>query len=69
MILFLIMDLLEYHGVSKVEDDWFWESWSRPLGPKIMTMEAFRVSQFEIDKILVQNEAESLYGAFGLFFS
>ena len=30
--------LSEYLGVPKIKYNWFWESWSRPLGPKSMEM-------------------------------
>ena len=35
--------LLKYIGVPKNKSNWFWESWSRPLGPKTMIMMGFRV--------------------------
>ena len=28
-------------GWAKVENNWFWGSWTRPLGPKIMIMMTF----------------------------
>ena len=37
------LNYLKHSGVSKDKSYWFWESWSRPLGPKTMNMEGFRV--------------------------
>ena len=38
------LHLLKHLGVAtKIESNWFWESWSRPPGPKRMTMMGFRV--------------------------
>ena len=39
------MIFLKYLGVSKAETNWFWESWSRPLGPKNMQTWGFPASQ------------------------
>ena len=32
------LELFGVSGVSKDKNDWFWESWSRPLGPTLMKM-------------------------------
>ena len=37
------LNYLKYFGGSKVENNWFRESRTRPLGPKIMNMMTFRV--------------------------
>ena len=38
------MYFLKYFGVPQIKYNWCWESWSRPLGPKTMSMMGFRVS-------------------------
>ena len=37
------LELCGVVGVSKVDNNWVWESWSRPLGPKIMRIMTFRI--------------------------
>ena len=39
------LDLLEYLGASKIKNSWFWESWSRPLGPRTIKWWLFGFSQ------------------------
>ena len=39
-------------------NNWFWESWARPKNPKIMHMRVLRFSHDDIEKLLVENEAE-----------
>ena len=41
--IFLELLYLKSFGVSITQNHWFGESWSRPLGPKIMKMETCRV--------------------------
>ena len=45
-------------GVSKVENNWLWESCSYPLGREIMIMRTFRFLESRIEKLLIPNEAE-----------
>ena len=52
------LNSLELFGGPKVKNNWLWRPWSRPLGPKRMKMMTCRLSQSEIEKLLVQNEAE-----------
>ena len=35
---FGILDFSKYFGVFKIKTNWFWDSWSSPLGPKTMQM-------------------------------
>ena len=49
---------LESLGASKVENNWFWESWARPKIRKSRKGWVFGFSQNESEKLSVQNEAE-----------
>ena len=62
------LDFLAYLGVSQIETNWFWESWTCPQNPKSMKMKVSGFSQSGIEKLLVPNEAEYFYGAFGPLF-
>ena len=42
-IIWDFLDFFKYPGVSKIKNNWFWESWSHPLGPKTMKLMGFRV--------------------------
>ena len=52
------LGFVNYLSVSKVKNNWFGDSWTRPKNLKIMKLWAFRFSQSEIDKLLVQDEAK-----------
>ena len=54
---FFFLDYLKYLGVSKIRHEWLWKPLTRPRGPTIVKIRGFRVSQNEIEKVLVQNEA------------
>ena len=62
-------DLLRYPGVSKDTNNWFSEPGTRPEIPKSGQLGVFGISHNEIEKLLIQSEAEKFYGAFWLFFS
>ena len=38
-----LLDCLKYLGVSNVENNWFWEAWSRPPGPKTIQIRGFEL--------------------------
>ena len=40
----LFSNYLKYFGVLEIQNNWCWESWSRPLGPKIMKIITFQIS-------------------------
>ena len=40
-----------------------------PINPEIMNIEVFGLSHNEIEKLLIQNEADQSYGTFGNVFS
>ena len=56
--------LFNYRGVSKDKHNWFWQSWTHAKIRKPWTWWVFDFSQSEIEKLPVQNEAESFYRAF-----
>ena len=54
----VFLDLLRYPGVSKDRWYWFWGSGTCPKIQKSWTWWVFVFSQNQIEKLLVQNEAE-----------
>ena len=52
------LNSVELFCVSKVGDNWFWESWTRPKIRKSSKLWRFKFSQSVIEKLLVQGEAE-----------
>ena len=59
MVRDFVLSYLESLGVSKVQGNRFWESCTRPKARKIMRKMSCRISRSEIERLLVQNEAES----------
>ena len=57
---------LESFGGPKIKHNGVGESWPRQKNQKSWQWWLFSFTQSEIEKWLVQNEAESFYGAFGL---
>ena len=54
-----VLDYVECPGVSKDKNKWFWEPWvDTSDNPQLMNMLIFRLSNNEIEKLLIENEAE-----------
>ena len=60
----IFLGLLKVTWCLQIKNNWFWESWSRPLGPTSIKKEVWGFSKNDIEKLLLQSDAESLCGVF-----